>query len=311
MRLEILPFLAETPRWPVEVAAHARLPDASALLLLKAAASLRLAERDADGRFGLGLLGAAIAADPGVAAMVRHHALLYQDLADPVAFLRGTSGPSKLAAYWTYAAGDGRTAGDDDVAPYSELMANSQSFVAETVLDAVDLRGVRTLMDVGGGEGAFLSAAGRRHPALELVLFDLPAVASRAARRFEAAGFSGRARVAGGSFFGDPLPQGADAASLVRVLHDHDDAPAMALLRRIREALPTGGRLILAEPMAGTRGAEAMGDAYFGFYLKAMGSGRPRTAAEIRAMLAAAGFASSRERPTSMPIFVRVIEAVA
>ena len=44
-------------------------------------------------------------------------------------------------------------------------------------------------------------------------------------------------------------------------------------------ALPADGTLLLAEPMAGSRGAEPVGDAYFGFYLLAMGSGRPRTRA--------------------------------
>ena len=62
------------------------------------------------------------------------------------------------------------------------------------------------------------------------------------------------------------------------MLHDHDDAAALALLRAARAALPPDGTLLLAEPMAGTPGAEPMGDAYFGFYLLAMGSGRPRTA---------------------------------
>ncbi len=49
--------------------------------------------------------------------------------------------------------------------------------------------------------------------------------------------------------------------------------------RRAHDALPPGGTLLIAEPMAGTPGAEAMGDAYFGLYLWAMGSGRPRSAA--------------------------------
>ena len=47
-------------------------------------------------------------------------------------------------------------------------------------------------------------------------------------------------------------------------------------------ALPPGGTLLLAEPMAGTPGAEPVGDAYFGFYLLAMGSGRPAHAGRAR-----------------------------
>ncbi len=58
-----------------------------------------------DGRFALADLGAAVIGNPGIAAMVEHHALLYADLADPVALLRGETGRTRLASYWPYAAG--------------------------------------------------------------------------------------------------------------------------------------------------------------------------------------------------------------
>ncbi|MGK3925309.1 methyltransferase, partial [Enterococcus faecium] len=78
---------------------------------------------------------------------------------------------------------------------------------------------------------------------------------------------------------------GADIASLVRVLHDHDDTAVRTILGAVHAALPPGGTLLVAEPMSGTRGAAPIGDAYFGFYLTAMKSGRPRTADELSAML--------------------------
>jgi demethylspheroidene O-methyltransferase len=85
-------------------------------------------------------------------------------------------------------------------------------------------------------------------------------------------------------------------------VHDHDDANALRLLQAVRQALVPGGVLLLAEPMAGTRGAEAMGDAYFGFYLLAMGSGRPRTAGELAQLMAAAGFQQVRTHATRQPM---------
>ncbi len=63
--------------------------------------------------------------------------------------------------------------------------------------------------------------------------------------------------------------------------------------------------------MAGTPGAEPVGDAYFGLYLLAMGSGRPRTAAELTGMLEAAGFARVRECRTRRPMLVRLLVATA
>jgi demethylspheroidene O-methyltransferase len=162
---------------------------------------------------------------------------------------------------------------------------------------------------VGGGNGAFLRAVAAEAPRLELMLLDLPAVAEEARARFAQAGLGARASVFGGDFTQDALPAGADLITLVRVLHDHDDEVALGLLRRIRAALPAGGRLLLAEPMAGTSGAEPMGEAYFGFYLLAMGRGRPRRPEEIRRMLEAAGFARSRLLSTPTPLLTRALLA--
>jgi len=112
-----------------------------------------------------------------------------------------------------------------------------------------------------------------------------------------------------GSFLTDDLPRGADIATLVRVLHDHDDDSALAILRAARRALPPGGTLLIAEPMAETRGAEPAGAAYFGFYLLAMGSGRPRTPAALTDLLRAAGFDRIRLLPTRRPLLARVMTA--
>jgi demethylspheroidene O-methyltransferase len=165
------------------------------------------------------------------------------------------------------------------------------------------------LLDVGGGEGRFLAAAGARFPKLELALFDLPAVAARARQKLDEGGFGSRAQTFGGNFFRDDLPAGADIVTLVRILHDHDDEKAELLLSNIRKALPPGGRLLIAEPLSDTPGAEPMGDAYFGFYLMAMRSGRPRTLATIEGMLRRAGFSRSETLPTRIPLQTSLIIA--
>jgi demethylspheroidene O-methyltransferase len=141
------------------------------------------------------------------------------------------------------------------------------------------------------------------------MLFDLPAVAERARHRFEAAGLGHRASVHGGSFLADPLPLGADLVTLVRVLFDHPDERALAILRAAHEALPPDGTLLVCEPMSGTPGAEAIGDAYYGLYLLAMGRGRSRTPARLAELMRAAGFDRIRVLPTRLPLQTRVIRA--
>ena len=309
VRLGLLELLLARPRTSAEIAAHAGLGGDATDRLIAAAIALRLVERRRGSRYGLGPLGAPLADSRAIAALVEHHAVLYADLGDPVALLRGHA-PKALAEVWGYAAHATPGALDDArVAGYSELMTASQPLVADQVLDAFPLAGHRRLLDVGGGEGGFAIAAARRHPHLVATVFDLPAVAARAAARIEAEGLSSRVAAIGGDFVRDALPGDADVVSLVRVVHDHDDATALAILRVVHTALPDGGVLLLAEPMAGTPGAEAMGDAYFGMYLLAMGSGRPRTPEVLHALLASAGFRRSRALPTSIPLQTGLIAA--
>lgn len=286
------------------------LPAAGAERLVRAAAALDLLAPRGPG-YGLGETGAALLGNPGVFSMIRHHKLLYEDLVDPVELLGARRTDTRLARYWAYAGeaepGQVKT---ESVSDYSDLMAQTQAFIAAEILHACDFRKSHHVMDVGGGAGAFLEALGRAHPSLSLTLCDLPGVVPLAETRLTEV-FPGREiRYAGRDMFRDRLPGGADTVTLVRILHDHDDDQIRILLSAIRKALPEFGRLIIAEPMAATPGAQAMGDAYFGLYLWAMASGRPRSFAEIRCFLNEAGFAHVRERRSRQPLLTRVIEAL-
>jgi demethylspheroidene O-methyltransferase len=309
VRLRLFELLIDGPQPIDRLAARLSLRVDAAARLLEAAAALRLAERRRDGRFGLGPLGAALVGNPGVAAMIEHHALLYDDLRDPIGLLRGEPGTAALRRHWPYA--DSETSAElagNEVAAYSDLMSLSQPLVATDVLAAYRFDRHRCLLDLGGGDGAFLAAVAPEAPALRLILCDLPAVADRARARLAGSGLAVRAQAIGGDFRTEPLPDGADIISLVRVIHDHDDADALSLLRAARRALPPGGTLLLAEPMADTPGAESMG-AYFSFYLLAMGSGRPRRAGELSALLEQAGFGEVRPLSTRRPMLVSMLVA--
>jgi demethylspheroidene O-methyltransferase len=233
--------------------------------------------------------------------MVRHHAVLYRDLADPVSFLRGETAP-ELARFWPYVFGAAAAEDPATAATYSRLMSDSQALVAEDTLDLVDLRPVRHLMDVGGGTGTFLRAVADRHAHLRLTLFDLPAVVAQAP-------VGGRLATVPGSFRDDALPQGADAISLVRVLYDHSDATVLTLLSRVHAALPPGGLLVVSEPMGGGARPDPGTDVYFAFYCMAMRTGRVRSARDITALVQQAGFASVAAARTRRPFVTTVLTA--
>ena len=289
VQLDVLHLLQDGPLSATNLAPKCKLAPDKMHLLLQSGASLGLLKRRRDGRFALSTRGAAFLAVPGLEAMVRHHPVLYRDLADPVAFLRGETSP-ELARFWPYVFGAGGATDPAVTALYSGLMADSQGLVAEDTLGLVELSGVKKLLDVGGGTGAFLTAVARKYPRLNIALFDLPVVVDGAGARMAQAGVTNPLTVHPGSFRDDPLPLGADAISLIRVLYDHADATVSKLLAAVFSALPPGGLLVVSEPMSGGATPDRATDSYFAFYTAAMQTGRTRTGAEIAGLMADAGF---------------------
>lgn len=308
VELRVMQMLHDGPMTVAALAARCDLTVERMALLCQAGAAMRLLARRRDGRFGLAMRGAAFLTVPGLEAMVRHHPVLYRDMADPVALLRAQTEP-ELARFWPYVFGAGGATDPAVTALYSGLMSDSQGLVAEDTLRLVDFSGIKRLLDVGGGTGAFLAAVARAHPGIALSLFDLPVVVAGAEARLAGAGLPGRVTIHPGSFRDDPLPESADAISLIRVLYDHADATVAQLLRAVHAALPPGGRLIISEPMSGGARPDRSTDTYFAFYTLAMQTGRTRSADEIASLLTAAGFADIRPLPGFRPYVTSAITA--
>jgi demethylspheroidene O-methyltransferase len=194
---------------------------------------------------------------------------------------------------------------------YSDLMAASQGFVVQEILSSYSFAGHRCVLDVGAGKGRFTSELAVHAPHLQLKLFDLPPVLELAGANFKSKGLSDRASLYPGNFLHDDLPQGADLVTLVRVAHDHPDEVVKQLLQKIHAGLPAGGVLLLAEPMAQTRSEFNPGatqtDAYFHFYLLAMGAGRLRTPEELMRLMTQAGFADVQRVNNTMPIHAQLL----
>lgn len=277
--------------------------------LVEAAAALKLLELS-DDIIRLGELGVIVAQDAGIRAMVLHHKAFYADMADPKKLLMSKRGGTELEKFWTYATAEKpASAKAEDIAPYTTLMAESQRMVAREIAAAVNFSDAKTLLDVGGGAGAFLEVIGQKAPHLNLRLFDLPPVAAKAEQRFASNGMAERFEATGGSFFDDPLPKGADMISLVRILHDHDDDAAMAILKAVYDALPIHGAILIAEPMKMGGTARRMSQVYFNFYLWCMASGRPRSPKKLMEMLESTGFRVDRQIPTRAPLITSAIIA--
>lgn len=305
----LIGFLTGKHRSFDEIAVFLRREADATDRLLRAGAALQLVESPQPGLWTLGEQGAPLSANAGAMAMIRHHALLYRDLADPLALLaQDRAKETALSAFWSYAskARDGAAA---SAQPYSELMAATQPMVAGQALDAYDFSQHRHMLDIGGGSGGFTLQVMTAAPALQFGIFDLPEVIDGAESRLTVEAGGGRITFHRGSFKMADLPSGYDLITLVRILHDHDDDVVAALLDKIHAALPPRGRLLIVEPMAETASAPRMGDAYFGMYLWAMNSGRPRSPRVLRAMLEKAGFSVVKGPETPLPLITSVLVA--
>lgn len=308
VRLDLFTKLSGGPRSTAALAEDLGLSVDATQRLLRATTSLKLTDELEGERYTLGELGAAMLANPAIAAFVEHHALLYKDLTDPVELLKGKA-QTELSGFWPYAKPGEDAAPAETYARYSELMSQSQTLIADDILDAFQPSTPRSWLDLGGGEGVFAAALGEFAPQIEVTMMDLPPVAARARVALQTRGMLSRVNVLEGDFFKDPLPQGSSVVSLIRILHDHDDDQVRALLAKIHAATEPGATLLIAEPMAGGRGADRVADAYFNFYLLAMGRGRGRSVKELTDLLTAAGFADIRPLESRRPMLASILVA--
>lgn len=303
VELRVLHRLADGPASTDDLAVQSAIAPDRMVVLLQAGAALGLV-RQRRGMWHLAPRGGAFLAVPGLESMVRHHAVLYRDLSDPAALFRGQTQP-ELAAFWPYVLGPLAQTDPALSVRYSALMQDSQALVAADTLRLVNLSDRAHLMDVGGGTGAFLQAVAARYPALRLSLMDLPEVVNGSPLTAQLPGLT----LCPGSFRTDPLPQGADAISLVRVLYDHPDTVVAPLLAAVFGALPVGGRIVVSEPMSGGDTPDPATDIYFAIYTMAMGTGRTRPAGTIAQMMAQAGFSDITSRPGPRRFITSVVEA--
>lgn len=257
-------------------------------ILLKAGVAIGVLQKRF-GRFGLTRQGAALVGVPGLQDMILHHTALYRDMTDPVALLKGET-QTELANFWPYVFGATGASDPATAKRYSDLMADTQALLARDTLQTVDMRRFKRILDVGGGTGAFAIALAQNNPAVKIDLVDLPAVEPAAIERIDSAGLRDRIAYHGRSFRDDPLPRGADAITLIRVLYDHNTATVRALLKKVHDLLPPGGTLVISEPMSGGDTPDTITDVYFAFYTLAMRTGRTRSAPEIASLCREAGF---------------------
>lgn len=184
--------------------------------------------------------------------------------------------------------------GDDWTRPFIAAMHRIASERAPHVVGAVGVAGVRRLLDVGGGSGAYSIAFARASPDLSAEILDLPPVLPIADGHVRAAGLEGRVTTRAGDLRTDPFGTGYDLVLVSAICHMLGPDENRDLLRRCHAALVPGGRLVISDFLLDEDRAGPKSAALFSVnMLVGTPSGASWTEGDYTAWLREAGFAES------------------
>jgi hypothetical protein len=190
---------------------------------------------------------------------------------------------------------------------FDNAMTSFSTLAVNAVVEAYDFSAIEKIIDIAGGHGRLLSAILRANPSTNGTLFDLAHVLEGAKQREEIMSLGERCQLASGDFFVS-VPEKADAYIMKHIIHDWDDERALLILKNIRCAMNSGGRVLLVESVVIEGNGQDFAKVLDIEMLVAPG-GKERTASEYTELFANAGLRLTRIVPTKSPY--SVIEAVA
>jgi hypothetical protein len=308
-KLGIADLLGNGPRSVGEMARATGTHERSLYRVLRALAGVGIFAEDGEGRFGLTPMAELLQA--GVANSQRAKILYY---AEPTQWRSwgellysvktGETGFQHLygMGQWEY-----REQNAEANEIFNAFMTENTQTQAAAVVAAYDFSGMGGVVDVGGGQGALMSAILRANPQVRGIVCDMAHVVEGAGPVLKAAGVADRCEVVPCDFF-DSVPGGGDAYILKLIIHDWDDDEAAAILKTVRKAMPKGGRLLLVENVIPPGNGAHPGKMLDIVMLVELG-GRERTAEEYETLLGGAGFRMTRIVPTEGQL--SIVEGVA
>jgi hypothetical protein len=173
---------------------------------------------------------------------------------------------------------------------------------SDLITKAYDFRQVKTVADLGGGNGSQLIQILQRDPHLQGILFDLPHVIERARQAIDAAKLIDRCQLVAGSFF-ESIPEGADLYLMRHIIHDWDDEKSLCILRNCHRAMTPSAKLHLIESVI-PPGNAPFGGKLLDLVMLLIPGGKERTEVEYRQLLGKAKFQLERVIPTDSEISI-------
>jgi ubiquinone/menaquinone biosynthesis C-methylase UbiE len=175
--------------------------------------------------------------------------------------------------------------------------------IGRVVLEHLDLGDCRTLLDVGGGPGAYSTLIAQRHGAMRCRVIDLPEVVKVAAELISSNPAHDRVKLIPGDYHTTEFPDNNDAVLFFGVLHQESPDAILALFKRAWKALRSGGRVFVLDMMTDATHTAPRFSALFALNMAlTTNNGWVFSSAELRGWLEAAGFSGFTCRPIPPPV---------
>lgn len=185
----------------------------------------------------------------------------------------------------------GRRSSRAETEAFIAMMHYNAQARAAMVVEAVGVEGLRRMLDLGGGSGAYAIAFAQAAPGLQADVLDLPRVLRIARRYIEAAGLTGRVRTIVGDLGQDSYGRGYDLVFISAICHMLDPKENRVMLRKCFRALAPGGRVVIQDFILDPEKTGPRAAALFSLnMLVRTRAGASYSEPEYRSWLAEAGF---------------------
>lgn len=301
--LGIADLIAQGHAAIAELAAETGTHAPSLHRMLRTLASIGVLTEAGEGQFGLTPLAATLCSD--APDSLRDQALF--ETSAPIWATWGHLVDSLRSGKPSFASVNGRLLFDhlaedpETGAAFNRFMTTQSKLQNAAIIASYDFAQARTVVDVGGGQGATLAAVLARYPALRGVLIDLPEVVSDPSA-LETSKFAGRCRVVGCNVL-QSVPAGGDIFMIKRVLMSFSDADAGTILRNCRAAMHPRDKVLVIDPML-PDGAEPHYNRLTDLLMMVVPGGRCRSEAGFRKLFDAAGMSVTRVIATGSSNFI-------
>jgi SAM-dependent methyltransferase len=194
---------------------------------------------------------------------------------------------------------------------FDRTMASAVRYRHRPAVAAYDFGQFRTIVDVGGGNGALLAEIMTTNPQSTGIVFDVPRLAEGVRQTMEAVGLTARCRFIGGDAL-KAVPAGGDAYVLSNLVLNWEDGEAILALQNCRKVIAPEGKLVLVdwvmpaadEPREGFRFWDTLMTDLIMLVTFGSRRGRIRTRAEFETILGAGGFSLTALVPTQSSVWV-------